>query len=81
MKYLASAAFGVGLLALPMSASAAIVCNDEGDCWQTAERYTYPPDVRLQIYDDDWVMDTKKYKRREAGKGRGYWRGGAWVGF
>jgi hypothetical protein len=81
MKYLASVAFGVGLLALPVTASAAIVCNDDGDCWRTKKSLTYPPEARVQIYDDDWVMDTKKYKWREARPGRGYWRGGVWVGF
>lgn len=81
MKYLASAALGIGILALPVSASAAIVCNDEGDCWRVTERYEYPPDVKLQIYEDDWTIDTKKYKWREVGKDRGYWRGGAWVTF
>lgn len=82
MKYLVSAALGAfGIVALPVSVSAAIVCNDEGDCWRAAERYTYPPDVSLNIYDDDWAIDTKRYRWREAGKGRGYWRGGVWVGF
>ncbi len=53
MKYLASAAFSIGILALPLSASAAIVCNDEGDCWRVTEKYEYPPDVKLQIYEDE----------------------------
>jgi hypothetical protein len=70
---------GLTLFALP--ASAAVVCNDEGDCWKTTERLTYPPDVRLQVYEDDYVIDTKKYRWREAGKGPGYWRGGVWIGF
>ena len=81
MKYLASAALGLGILALPVSASAAIVCNEDGDCWRTPERHTYPPDVNLRIYDDDWAIDTKKYRWRDAGRGRGYWRGGVWIGF
>lgn len=31
------------------------------------EQYAVPPDVRLHIYDDDWTIDTKKYRWREAG--------------
>jgi hypothetical protein len=31
--------------------------------------------------EDDYVVDTKKYKWREPGAGRGYWRGGVWIGF
>ena len=61
--------------------SAAIVCNDEGDCWKVKEKHTYPPQARVQIYEDDYVIDSKKYKWREARPGPGYWRGGVWVGF
>jgi hypothetical protein len=66
---------------LSTSASAAIVCNNDGDCWRVKERHTYTPDVQLHVYDDDWVIDTNKYKWREVGKGRGYWRGSVWINF
>jgi hypothetical protein len=58
---------------LGTSASAAIVCNEEGDCWKVKERHTYPPDVRLH--------DKKKCRWREPGMKRGFWRGGVWVTF
>ena len=81
MKYLVTAAaLGIGILALPVSASAAVVCNAEGDCWRTTERLTYPPEASVTIYDDDYTIGPK-YRLREAGKGRGYYRGGVWVGF
>jgi hypothetical protein len=71
-----------GIVALiSTGASAAVVCNDEGDCWKVKEKHTYPPEARVQIYEDDYVIDTKKYKLREARPGPGYWRGGVWVGF
>lgn len=38
------------------SASTAVVCNDDGDCWRIKERHAYPRDVNLQIYDDDWTV-------------------------
>jgi hypothetical protein len=79
MKYLGSAAFAVALV-FATGASAAVVCNDEGDCWRTKERLTYPPEARVNIYEDDYVIGPK-YKLREPGAGRGYWRGGVWVGF
>jgi len=69
-----------GAALLPVSASAAVVCNDEGDCWRTTERLDYPPNVGISIYDDDYDIGPK-HRWREAGKGRGYYRGGAWVGF
>ena len=83
-KYLVSGLLGaVGVLALTATgASAAVVCNDEGDCWKTKERYTYPPEVNLNIYDDDWTWgDKPNYRWRDVGPGRGYWRGGVWIGF
>jgi len=53
-KYLLGAAF-LGILAMTATgASAAVVCNDEGDCWKVKDKYDYPPDAHLQIYGDDW---------------------------
>jgi hypothetical protein len=73
----------VGLLAFgATTASAAVVCNDEGDCWRTKERYTYPPDAGVRIYSDDWRWGPNdKYRWREH-EGRGYWGPkGAWIEF
>jgi hypothetical protein len=83
MKRLTCAALGaVGAMALLASAaSAAVVCNEDGDCWRVKEKHTYPPDVRVQIYEDDFDITTRKYRWRDAGPGRGYWRGGVWVDF
>jgi hypothetical protein len=87
MKHLRNALLGiVGVLALTAtSASAAVVCNEEGDCWRVKEKHTYPPEVKLHIYEDDWKWadaDSAKYRWREPGAGRGYWgRGGVWIGF
>ena len=80
-QYLIGAAV-IGFLAFATTtASAAVVCNDDGDCWRVKEKYDYPPDVNLHVYDDDWVLDKNKYRWREPGAGRGYWRGGVWIGF
>jgi hypothetical protein len=47
-KYLLSAAVGiVGVFALATTASAAIVCNADGDCWRVKEKYDYRPDWGL----------------------------------
>ena len=85
MKYLVSAALGiVGVLALATGASAAVVCNEDGDCWRVKEKHTYPPDVKLHVYEDDWKRadaDSAKYRWREPGPSRGYYRGGVWIGF
>jgi hypothetical protein len=81
MTYLKTAALAVlGTLALTAGASAAVVCNEDGDCWRTKERLTYPPTASVQIYGDDYTLGPKN-RWREPGEGRGYYRGGAWVGF
>ena len=56
MKYLGTALLGAaGILALSViGASAAIVCNEDGDCWHVKQSYDYPPDVRVHVYGDDW---------------------------
>jgi len=85
MKHVGKAILAIaGALALlPTSASAAIVCNEEGDCWRVKEKYDYRPEFRLHIYDDDWKRtdsDKHKYRWRDS-KGRGYWRQGVWIEF
>ena len=74
---------GAALALMTSSASAAIVCNEEGDCWRVKNRYEYKPEFRLRVYDDDWKWsddDKDKYRWRES-RGRGYWRQGVWVEF
>jgi hypothetical protein len=64
------------------AASAAVVCNDDGDCWRVKERRDYKPELKLHVYDDNWKWkdgDTK-YRWREPGHGHGYYRGGVWIG-
>lgn len=73
----------VGLAVLTMTAgtaSAAVVCNDEGDCWRVRGRPVYGPEVRLRIHPDDWTFERgDRYRWREPGLGHGYWRNGVWV--
>lgn len=86
MKKLGTAVLAIaGILALTSTgATAAVVCNDEGDCWRVKEKYEYRPEFRLRIYDDNWVWpdhEKHKYRWRESRDGRGYWRQGVWVEF
>ena len=63
-----------------MAASAAVVCNDEGDCWRVKERRDYGPELKLHTYDDNWKWKKgEKYRWRDAGHGHGYYRGGVWI--
>ena len=79
-KAVLGAALGAGMLAFSaVSASAAIVCNEDNVCWRTKERYTYPPDARVTIHEDSWKAGPNiKFRERE---GRGYWRGERWIEF
>jgi hypothetical protein len=62
------------------SASAAVVCNDEGDCWRVKKRVEYRPELRLRVYEDDWKWkEGENYRWRDAHDDRGYWKGGVWV--
>jgi hypothetical protein len=69
-----------GALTFASGASAAVVCNDEGDCWRVREERTYEPSLKLKVYPDDWKWrDGDRYRWREPGRGHGYWRNGIWV--
>jgi len=65
MKYLGTALLGAaGILALSVTgASAAIVCNEDSDCWHVKQAYDYPSDVRVHVYGDDF---RNRPKRRRA---------------
>ena len=81
MKYLGSAAvLALSVFAFSTAASAAVVCNGEGDCWRPRLQHVYPDGVNLHVYGDDWELGDG-YRWREPGVGRGYYRGGAWIGF
>lgn len=62
------------------TASAAVVCNEDGDCWRVKGKPTYRPELRLRIHPDDWKWSAgERYRWREPGEGRGYYRGGVWM--
>jgi len=69
-----------GMFTLSVTASAAVVCNDEGDCWRVRGEPRYEPSLRLRIMPDDWRWrEGERYRWREPGHGHGYWRGGTWI--
>jgi hypothetical protein len=79
---LATAA-SLGVLAAITPAAAAIVCNEDGDCWKVKNKYKYKPEWKLRVYSDDWKWsdaDRGKYRWRQR-EGRGYWRQGVWIEF
>jgi len=82
MKYLGSAILALSVFAFTTVASAAVVCNGDGDCWRVNKRYTYPAGENLHVYGDNWRWaEGDPYRWREPGAGRGFYRGGVWIGF
>ena len=62
------------------AASAAVVCNNDGDCWRVRGRPTYGPDLHLSIHPDGWRWGkADHYRWRQPGRGHGYWNGGRWI--
>ena len=61
---LALSAFGVLALS-SLNASAAIVCNSDGDCWHAHKEYTYPPTARVVIHPDTWRWGPRRAFRLE----------------
>ena len=63
------------------NASAAIVCNGEGDCWHTHTEFQYRPEFGLTVHPDGWKWkEGEKHAWREH-EGKGYWKGGSWREF
>jgi hypothetical protein len=66
-------------------ASADVVCNSYGECWQTRERYDvkiYPPELGIQFYANDWrkspETDPKYHWMKDRDDDHGYYSHGEW---
>jgi hypothetical protein len=72
---------GASMLALTAgTASAAVVCNQEGDCWRVSGEPKYESGLNLRIQKDDWKWkEGEKYRWRDSGKGHGHYRNGVWI--
>lgn len=82
VKLAAAAILGVGTLVLTAtSASAVIVCNQEGECWHVHRHYAYQPAFGLVVHPDSWRWGPGEHYVWREHPGRGYWRGGVWISF
>jgi hypothetical protein len=78
---IAVAAATVGMMAMATSASAAVACNRDGECWHVKNAYKYKPEFGVVVHENNWKWGTgEKYRWREH-TGRGYWRNGVWIRF
>ena len=72
----------IALVLTAGAASAAVVCNQEGDCWRVSGEPKFAPGLKLRIMKDDWKWSDRekgKYRWRDAGRGHGHWHNGVWV--
>jgi hypothetical protein len=77
-----AALIGLGTLAAATTgASARVVCNRDGDCWHTHDRYAYPAGFGITVHNDNWRWRHHDHYRWHEHNGRGYWRNGAWITF
>jgi hypothetical protein len=79
--YLIAATLAGAIALTATGAFAAIVCNGEGDCWHTKQKYDYRPEFGLRIYGDDWAWNNGDNYRWREHEGRGYWNKGVWIEF
>jgi hypothetical protein len=76
------AAVGTAALAVStISASAAIVCNAEGECWHVKRHYAYHPEWGVAIHANNWRWGPNEHFVWREHEGRGYWRNGVWIRF
>jgi hypothetical protein len=85
MKIFSTLAFtafvGVSAVAMTTSASARVVCNEDGDCWHTQSDHVYAPTLGLTTHEDNWKWkEGEKHTWREH-EGKGYWKGNSWTDF
>jgi hypothetical protein len=81
-KFAVAAVMGASALALmATSASAAIACNGEGECWHVHARYAYHPEYGVVIHPDGWRWGKGEHYAWHEHRGRGYWHSGVWVTF
>ena len=77
-KYVLAAGTATVILAFSAaSASAAYACVGNV-CWLTKEKYEYPAESKVIVREETW-KPSKEVTIREAGPGRGYYKGDVWT--
>ena len=75
MSLPAKAVLTAGIFALSATAApAAIVCNDEGECWHVRGATEYEPELGLHVHPDDWKWAGNEHYRWREHEGHGYWQ-------
>jgi hypothetical protein len=81
-KVTIAALLGVSALSMvATTASARIVCNEDGDCWHAKADYEYAPTMGLNVHPDNWKWKEGEHHAWREHDGKGYWKGGDWKTF
>ena len=81
-KLASAALLGAAAVAIAAtSASAYVVCNREGECWHTKDRYAYRAEYGVVVHPDNWRWRARDHYVFRDHKGRGYWHNGIWITF
>lgn len=81
-KWIAATVAAAAIAVMTAStASAYVVCNQEGECWHTGHRYHYHPEFGLVIHPDGWRWRHDEHYVWREHHGRGYWHNGVWITF
>jgi hypothetical protein len=80
-----SALLATGALAMSAAPAAArVVCNNGGDCWHSDTAPARVPGIQFNVHPDDWYFhqkwDNSDRHYRDYHEGRGYYKGGVWIG-
>jgi hypothetical protein len=69
--------------AVAATSFADIVCNSTDNvCWHVRHHhYTYKPEFGVVVHPDNWAWGPNDHYKWREHTGRGYWRGGVWIGF
>ena len=82
LSKIAILAMGTAVAALTTTAaSAAIVCNQEGECWHVRQTYDYHPEFGVVVHPDGWAWGANEHYVWREHRGRGYWHNGVWITF
>ena len=87
----AACVVAVGFGAAASSASARVVCNREGDCWNSHANVRYPRELGVRVYSDRyadqgyreqrWHDNHRRWHDEGHDHDRGAYRNGVWFGF
>jgi len=79
-KKSSTAAISTALIAISAFGASAAIVWQRDVCWHTHEAYDFPHEAGVVVHEDNWHWGPREHFRFREHEGRGYWRGGRWMG-